>query len=210
MHRDFKTANILLTIDGLVRIADFGMSRKMSDPAVTLEKMRYTPNVVTQWYRAPEILLGDVYYNEKADMWSMGCVMGEFWQRFAILPGKSEIEQIKMISMLCGSMKADNWPNIVNLPGFKMLQSLPNDIRTTRIFLKDKVPKVLDDHVNDFFDKLMQCNPEKRLSAKKALNNHFFFIEPLPVRSLKKFMDRIIVQLRTWDVIFDFETMNLI
>lgn len=196
MHRDFKTENILLTADGVVKIADFGLSRKMIDTSTTFERVHYTLEVVTQWYRAPEILLGETQYNERIDMWSVGCIMGEFWQRAAILQGENEIGQINLISKLCGSMKPENWPNIVNLRVYKSIVELPKSIRQTRYFLKNKLPYVSDDQANNFFDKLMICNPDKRLSAEQALNDEFFYTDPLPARDLKNFMSRIIPILR--------------
>lgn len=197
MHRDFKTENILLTTDGVVKIADFGLSRRISDPLATLQKEIYTPNVVTQWYRAPEILLGDSQYNEQVDMWSMGCVMGEFWNRSAILPGGNEIGQIKLISKLCGSIKPENWPNVVNMRGFQQIKLMPTDSRKTRFYLKGKTPKVPDDQANDFFDRLLECNPEKRFNAARALNDNFFYTSPLPTKCLKNFMNRILPILRS-------------
>lgn len=198
MHRDFKTENILLTKNGVVKIADFGLSRKMSDPLITIENAHYTSEVVTQWYRAPEILLGETQYNERIDMWSMGCIMGEFWQRSAILQGDNEIEQIRLISQLCGSMTPENWPNIVNLRVYKSIAQWPfgKNFRQTRHFLRDKSPLVADDQANQFFDKLMICNPDKRMSAEKALNNEFFYMDPLPAKNLEHFMSRNIQILR--------------
>lgn len=181
MHRDFKTENILLTVDGVLKIADFGLSRKFRDPSALLGKEQYTPTVVTQWYRAPEILLGQSY-SELCDMWSFGCVMGEFWHRAAILQGENDIGQIKLISRLCGSDGLSQHLKI----------QLPKDSRKTRFFLKDKMPKVPGDEANILFDKLLQCNPEKRLNASKALNDHFFYTDPLPSKCLKSFMNSII------------------
>lgn len=197
MHRDFKTENILLTVNGVVKIADFGLTRKLIDPLTTFEKVQYTSEVVTQWYRAPEILLGERHYTERIDMWSMGCIMGEFWQRAAILQGENEIDQIRLISRLCGSMTPANWPNIVNLRVYKSIVQMPKSIRQTRYFLKDKLPKVVDDQANHFFDKLMICNPDKRLSAEQALNDEFFYKDPLPLVTLDNFMQRTIQILRT-------------
>lgn len=197
MHRDFKTENILLTVNGVVKIADFGLTRKLIDPLTTFEKVQYTSEVVTQWYRAPEILLGERHYTERIDMWSMGCIMGEFWQRAAILQGENEIDQIRLISRLCGSMTPANWPNIVNLRVYKSIVQMPKSIRQTRYFLKDKLPKVVDDQANHFFDKLMICNPDKRLSAEQALNDEFFYNDPLPLVTLDNFMQRTIQTLRT-------------
>ena len=195
MHRDFKTENILITTDGLVKIADFGLSRKYIDSSATLEKPRYTPNVVTQWYRAPEILFDDNQYDQSIDMWGFGCVMGEFWNREAILRGENELGQIKLISKLCGSITPTDWPNVVNLRGFQQLGQLPNDTRKARTYLKNKAPILTHDQANNFFDKLMRCNPEKRLSACSALNDSFFFKSPLPCKSLKEFMARIMPML---------------
>ncbi|XP_055315802.1 cyclin-dependent kinase 9-like [Sitodiplosis mosellana] len=192
MHRDFKTENILLTVDGVVKIADFGLSRKFTDSGDSLEKERYTPCVVTQWYRCPELLLHDTKYNESVDMWSLGCVMGEFWNRNPILPGENELGQIKLISKLCGTISPNDWPNLVNLRGFQQIGQLPNDTRKTRTYLKNKPPILTHDQANDFFDKLMRCNPEKRLSACNALNDNFFYKFPLPSKSLKDFMKRIL------------------
>lgn len=191
MHRDFKTENILLTLDGVVKIADFGLSRKLSDPDGLLEKERFTPNMCTQWYRAPEILLGDRQYDERVDMWSFACVMGEFWHRQAILQGENEMCQINLISKLCGSMTPQSWPNIVNLKMFQQIRDFPkNDTRKARSFLKGLAPIARDDHPNDFFDKQLQCNPSKRLSAERALNDIFFYKSPLPSPNLEKFMER--------------------
>lgn len=190
MHRDFKTENILLTSDGIVKIADFGLSRKLADPDGVLKQENFTPNMCTQWYRAPEILLGDRHYNSSIDMWSIACILGEFWQRHPILRGENELHQIKVISQMCGSLTPETWPNIVNLRFYQKIQNLPNNIRRARSFLKNKVPFVEDNHANDFFDKMLQCDPDKRLTARQALSNSFFFKDPLPFQSLHKFMER--------------------
>lgn len=53
IHRDLKVSNLLMTDSGCVKIADFGLARKYRIPNGEM-----TPNVVTLWYRAPELLLG--------------------------------------------------------------------------------------------------------------------------------------------------------
>lgn len=192
MHRDFKTENLLLTVDGVLKIADFGLSCKITDPSTVPGNATYTPTVVTLWYRAPEIILGDGQYDESVDMWSLGCIMGEFWARKAILQGSGDTNQITLISTLCGTMTPENWPDIVNLRQYRSINSSEwsNLTRKTRVYLKNKAPHVIDDQANIFFDKLLQCNPKKRLDACSALNDSFFFCDPLPCKNLKKFMVR--------------------
>ena len=69
VHRDLKPANILLTADNTIKIADFGLARAFQVPMHT-----YTHEVVTLWYRAPEILLGEAHYSPAVDMWSVGII----------------------------------------------------------------------------------------------------------------------------------------
>lgn len=71
MHRDIKSANILMNDQGIVQLADFGLGRRTRFDSI------YTYKVVTLWYRAPELLLGCKSYNHKVDIWSIGCVFAE-------------------------------------------------------------------------------------------------------------------------------------
>ena len=72
MHRDLKPQNILIGTDGYLKIADFGLARAFSVPLRPL-----THEVVTIWYRAPELLLGATEYSIAIDMWSVGCIFME-------------------------------------------------------------------------------------------------------------------------------------
>jgi len=76
VHRDIKTANILIDRSGVVMIADFGLARAWThdDPMAPHMINEYTNMVVTRWYRAPELLLGDTRYGPAVDMWSLGYV----------------------------------------------------------------------------------------------------------------------------------------
>jgi serine/threonine protein kinase len=72
MHRDLKPQNILIDNNGVIKLADFGLARAFGLPVKT-----YTHEVVTLWYRAPEILLGTNQYSTPVDLWSVGTIMAE-------------------------------------------------------------------------------------------------------------------------------------
>ena len=67
LHRDLKTSNLLLSHRGILKVGDFGLAREYGSPL-----KQYTSIVVTLWYRAPELLLGDKEYSTPIDMWSVG------------------------------------------------------------------------------------------------------------------------------------------
>lgn len=191
MHRDIKTENILLTRDGIVKIADFGLTRRMVDPSVTsLRSPKYTNNVVTLWYRAPEIILGDTKYTDRIDLWSVGCILGEFWQRDTMLKGQNEYNQLELISTLCGTIDQISLPNAVHLKSFQSMKMPGPFQRRTRSYLSTISNLMSTVETNNFFDTLLEINPEIRHSAWSAINDMFFFSPPLPTTNLRDFMAR--------------------
>lgn len=89
LHRDLKPQNLLIDHEGNLKLADFGLARAFGVPLRT-----YTHEVVTLWYRAPEILLGGRQYSTGVDMWSVGCIFAEMCTRKPLFPGDSEIDEI--------------------------------------------------------------------------------------------------------------------
>lgn len=79
-----KAANILITKNGTLKLADFGLARAFS-LSKTGQPNRYTNRVVTLWYRPPELLLGERNYGPPVDMWGAGCIMAEMWTRSPIM-----------------------------------------------------------------------------------------------------------------------------
>jgi cyclin-dependent kinase len=89
LHRDLKPQNLLIDKEGNLKLADFGLARAFGVPLRT-----YTHEVVTLWYRSPEILLGGRQYSTGVDMWSVGCIFAEMCTRKPLFPGDSEIDEI--------------------------------------------------------------------------------------------------------------------
>jgi serine/threonine protein kinase len=113
LHRDLKPQNLLIDRTGRLTIADLGLSRVFGVPMRT-----YTHQVITLWYRAPEILLGSYHYSTAVDMWSVGCIMAEMMTFSPIFPGESQIDELFRIFRTLGTPDENVWPGISTLPDY--------------------------------------------------------------------------------------------
>jgi len=111
LHRDLKTANLLLTNNGVLKICDLGMAREYGIPL-----QPYTNLVVTLWYRAPELLLGSKLYGTPIDIWSVGCIFAELLTGQVLFRGEGEFKQIDSIFSLLGTPNDDIWDKYSTLP----------------------------------------------------------------------------------------------
>ncbi|CDY56886.1 BnaC03g75260D [Brassica napus] len=158
IHRDLKPSNLLLNNSGELKICDFGMARQYGSPIKP-----YTQLVVTQWYRSPELLLGTKEYSTAVDMWSIGCIMGELLSLKPLFRGKSQndIDQLQQIFAVLGTPSETTWPGFTALP-------------------------VLSELGFDLLNRLLNVDPEKRLTVDEALNHAWF--NEVPLQKSKEFM----------------------
>ena len=163
IHRDLKPANILLTADNVLKIADFGLARAFQIPMHT-----YTHEVVTLWYRAPEILLGEKHYTPAVDMWSVGCIMAELCRGRVLFRGDSEIGQLFEVFQVLGTPTETEWPGVSRLPDFR--DAFP---RWAPQNLASVLPQ-LDADAIDLLGHMLRYNPADRISAKEALQHPWF------------------------------------
>ncbi|KAJ2393916.1 Cyclin-dependent kinase catalytic subunit [Coemansia sp. RSA 2559] len=163
LHRDLKPQNLLVDQSGMLKIADFGLGRAFGVPLRV-----YTHEVVTLWYRAPEILMGSRHYSIGMDMWSVGCIFAEMVKRKPLFPGDSEIDEIFKIFRILGTPTEEIWPDITSLPDYK--PSFPKwQAKNLASFLPG-----LDADGIDLLKRMLIYDPAHRISAKQALAHPYF------------------------------------
>lgn len=179
LHRDIKAANILVSSDGVLKLADFGLARFYAKR----HQYDYTNRVVTIWYRSPELLYGETRYGAACDIWSAACVLVEIFTRHAIFPGDGgEINQLEKIYAVLGTPNKTEWPGLVDMPWFELLRP---GYRKPNLFAekyKEKVPAAAFELLASTF----QYDPVKRPSAAEVLEHPYFTTEqPSPRQAIE-------------------------
>ncbi|MES1918984.1 hypothetical protein MHBO_000867 [Bonamia ostreae] len=174
LHRDLKTSNLLYDNKGHLKICDFGMARKYGEPL-----HNYSPNVITLWYRAPELLLGDKTYGTSVDMWSAGAIMAELLLKKVLFEGQGELDQIEKIFKVLGTPNTSVWPGLKSLPGNSICAS-----KRFRSSLKNVMSHsgrlIISEMGLTLLRSLLHYNPRRRISAEKALQHPWFKENPVP------------------------------
>ncbi|KAG8802002.1 Cyclin-dependent kinase catalytic subunit [Serendipita sp. 398] len=164
IHRDLKPQNLLIDRDRNLKIADFGLARAFGIPLRT-----YTHEVVTLWYRAPEVLLGARQYSTALDMWSVGCILAEMVLKGSpLFNGDSEIDQIFRIFRIMGTPNDTIWPGVSELPDYKSTfpQWGPQPL--------GEVVKGVDAQGLDVISQCLYYDQARRISAKRVRNHPWF------------------------------------
>ncbi|KAL2825991.1 hypothetical protein BDW59DRAFT_69016 [Aspergillus cavernicola] len=170
LHRDIKAANILISNQGRLKYADFGLARFFSKS----RQLDYTNRVITIWYRPPELLLGETRYGPAVDVWSAACVYVEMFTKKAVFPGEGgEISQLDKLYTTLGTPIRTEWPDIIEMPWFELMR--PTE-RRKRIF-ENVYRDTLSPSALDMISQIFRYDPSKRPTAEDVLAHPYFHSE---------------------------------
>uniref|UniRef100_A0AAQ5Z948 cyclin-dependent kinase n=1 Tax=Amphiprion ocellaris TaxID=80972 RepID=A0AAQ5Z948_AMPOC len=182
LHRDLKPHNLLINHLGELKLADFGLARSKSIPSQT-----FSSEVVTLWYRPPDVLLGSTDYSTALDMWGAGCIFIEMLQGAPAFPGTSdELEQLQKIWMVLGVPSEDSWPGVSQLPNYRPVCFcvLPAGSGPSVWSRLNQLPYKTEDLVQN----LLKVLPADRISAQDSLQHLYFSTLPPPIMHLRDTM----------------------
>ncbi|MEE6490150.1 hypothetical protein FKM82_015787 [Ascaphus truei] len=177
LHRDLKPQNLLISYLGELKLADFGLARAKSIPSQT-----YSSEVVTLWYRPPDVLLGATDYSTDLDIWGAGCIFIEMLQGYPAFSGGLDIlEQLEKIWLVLGTPTEDSWPGVSQLPNYKTEWLVLCENQPFRK-VWDRLGRTMG--AEDLAYKMLKSCPRERTSAEDALLHKFFSTLPSELHQL--------------------------
>lgn len=157
IHRDLKPSNIAVNEDCELKILDFGLARPTES--------EMTGYVATRWYRAPEIMLNWMHYNQTVDIWSVGCIMAELLTGRTLFPGADHIDQLTRILVLAGTPDEETLAKITSDEARNYIRSLPHMRKKDfRQVFRGANPLAVD-----LLEKMLELDSERRITAVQAL-----------------------------------------
>jgi len=162
-HRDIKPENILL-LKNKVKLADLGSCKGM------YSKPPFTEYISTRWYRSPECLLTDGYYNYKMDIWGLGCVFYEILSLEPLFPGDDEIDQVNKINYILGSPPNELFEKFVKNSAHRNEFNFEHQ---KGVGINRYLTHVSKDAI-DLINKMLIYDPDMRPTARECLNHECF------------------------------------
>ncbi|XP_035826007.1 cyclin-dependent kinase 14 [Aplysia californica] len=193
--RDLKPQNLLISEIGELKLADFGLARAKSIPSHT-----YSHEVVTLWYRPPDVLLGSTEYSTSLDIWGVGCIFTEMISGKATFPGTKDVhqqvqeggestapgmkdiyDQLDKIFFFMGTPTEETWEGVSKYPNYDLSKVLKHRPHPFMLF----VPGIVDlPHAESLAESLMQMPAHRRISAHAAMKHPFFQDLPPAIHKL--------------------------
>ncbi|KAI0700423.1 Pkinase-domain-containing protein [Cytidiella melzeri] len=167
LHRDLKPQNLLINRKGELKLGDFGLARAFGVPVNT-----FSNEVVTLWYRAPDVLLGSRTYSTSIDVWSCGCIFAEMISGVPLFRGRDNQDQLLHIMRIIGTPSESIIRRITSESG-DAAAAQKQYPRYPKIPFSSVLPKASPQAI-DLLERLLQFDPHKRISAAEALNHPYF------------------------------------
>lgn len=168
LHRDLKPNNLLIDGKGVLKITDFGLAKTFGSPNRIM-----TNQVVTRWYRSPELLFGARLYGTGVDIWALGCIIAELLLRVPFLQGDTDLGQLSKIFEVCGTPNEEIWPGVTSLPDHVVFRDMAG------IPFKEIFSAAGDDLLRLLTWSLV-LDPAKRCTATQALKTPYIGNHPPP------------------------------
>lgn len=175
--QDIKPNNLLYTVNGVLKLADFGLARSFAEPG----DVKMTSQVITRWYRPPELFFGARSYSSAVDVFSLGLVFAELIKRVPFLAGDSDVGQLQLIARALGTPTEANWPGVSKLPAYVIPNADDIKPEADRAFYRSQFFSI-SAAGQDLMRSMLRLDPRQRVSCRQALESEWFQEEPLPAK----------------------------